>query len=56
MRTFFVGAMVALFVLAGSCGSGRGRFIDWRRAGPMIRKLRHWIDPLFRRAPLSLDE
>jgi hypothetical protein len=56
MLTFFVVAIVALFVLAGAGGSGRGWFIDWRWIGSAIRELRRRTDPLFRRTGLSLDE
>ncbi len=56
MLAFFIVATVALFVLAGASGSGRGWFIeDRRRIDPVIRALRRVTDPLFRRAGMDLD-
>src|SRR5215472_10521331 len=40
MLAFFGVAMLALFVLAGACGSGRGWFIDRRHIDSVIRTLR----------------
>jgi len=40
MLAFFGVAMLALFVLAGACGSGRGWFIDRRHIDSVIRALR----------------